>query len=52
LNDSLDHGVGRGSAGGFYSTPAGRKDLSDIGNAPLSTFDEPPLEVLKRVGLA
>jgi len=29
------------TAGGFYSTLAGRKDLSDIGNVPLSTFDGP-----------
>jgi len=48
LNDSLDHGVGRGSAGGFYSTPAGRKDLKYMGNVRLSTFDGPPLEVLRQ----
>jgi len=40
------------TAGGFYTTPAGRKDLQYIGNTPLARFDGPPLEVLKKVGLA
>jgi Gluconate 2-dehydrogenase subunit 3 len=40
------------TAGGFYTTPAGRKDLQDVGNTPLTSFDGPPLEVLKKVGLA
>jgi len=38
--------------GGFYTTPQGRKDLKYIGNVPLPRFDGPPLEVLKKVGLA
>lgn len=37
---------------GFYTTPIGMKDLRYVGNEPLVRFDGPPLEVLKRVGLA
>jgi hypothetical protein len=40
------------TAGGFYTTPQGRKDLQYVGNTPLKSFDGPPLEVLKKVGLA
>jgi hypothetical protein len=40
------------TAGGFYSTPQGRKDVRYVGNVPLPRFDGPPLEVLKKVGLA
>ncbi len=40
------------TAGGFYTTPQGRKDLQYVGNTPLTSFDGPPLEVLKKVGLA
>jgi len=40
------------TAGGFYTTPEGRKDLQYVGNTPLARFDGPPLEVLKKVGLA
>jgi len=40
------------TASGFYTTPEGRKDLQFIGNVPLASFDGPPLEVLKKVGLA
>jgi len=40
------------TAGGFYTTPAGMKDLRYIGNMPLSEFKGPPLEVLQRLGLA
>jgi len=39
-------------AGGFYTTPEGTKDLRYVGNVPMATFDGPPLEVLKKVGLA
>jgi len=39
------------TAGGFYTTPQGRKDLQFIGNVPLPRFDGPPAEVLRRVGL-
>jgi hypothetical protein len=40
------------TAGGFYTTPQGRKDLQYVGNTPLKSFEGPPLEVLKKVGLA
>jgi len=40
------------TAGGFYSTPAGRQDLQYVGNVPLQHFDGPPPEVLKKAGLA
>jgi len=39
------------TAGGFYSTPAGRKDLQYIGNVALARFDGPSVEVLRKVGL-
>jgi hypothetical protein len=40
------------TTGGFYTSPQGRADLRYIGNTPLPRFDGPPLEVLKKVGLA
>jgi hypothetical protein len=40
------------TAGGFYTTPQGREDVRYVGNVPLSRFDGPPPEVLKKVGLA
>jgi hypothetical protein len=40
------------TAGGFYTTPHGRNDVRYVGNVPLPRFDGPPLEVLKKVGLA
>ncbi|MBS0417749.1 MAG: gluconate 2-dehydrogenase subunit 3 family protein [Proteobacteria bacterium] len=40
------------TAGGFYSSAAGRADLQYMGNVPLRRFDGPPQEVLKAVGLA
>jgi hypothetical protein len=40
------------TVGGFYSTPQGREDLQYMGNTPLERFDGPPLEVLRKVGLA
>jgi hypothetical protein len=40
------------TAGGFYTTPAGMKDIGYTGNVSLTKFDGPPLEVLKKVGLA
>jgi hypothetical protein len=39
------------TAGGFYSTPAGRKDLNYIGNVPLAGNDGPPATLLKTLGL-
>lgn len=40
------------TAGGFYTTPTGWKDLQYIGNVPLTKFDGPPPEVLAHLGLA
>lgn len=40
------------TAGGFYTTPHGRKDLGYVGNVALPRFDGPPPEVLRKVGLA
>ena len=39
------------TAGGFYCTAAGRKDLDFIGNVPLARFAGPPPELLKSLGL-
>lgn len=40
------------TAGGFYTTPVGMKDIGYVGNVPLARFDGPPPEVLKKLGLA
>ena len=40
------------TAGGFYTTPQGMKDIGYTGNMPLASFDGPPPEVLKKLGLA
>jgi hypothetical protein len=40
------------TAGGFYTTPEGWKDLGYQGNVPLPEFPGPPPEVLKHLGLA
>jgi hypothetical protein len=34
------------TAGGFYTTPEGMKDILYLGNVPLTKFDGPPPEVL------
>ena len=39
------------TAGGFYTTPAGRKDLDYVGNVPLTRFDGPPAALLVALGL-
>lgn len=39
------------TTGGFYTTPAGWKDIGYLGNVALAHFDGPPPEVLKYVGL-
>ena len=39
------------TAGGFYSTPVGRKDLGYIGNVPQARFDGPPPELLRKLNL-
>jgi len=40
------------AAGGFYTTPEGTRDLGYVGNIPTATFEGPPLEALKKAGLA
>jgi hypothetical protein len=40
------------TAAGFYTTPAGHKDLQYVGNVALATFEGPPREVLDALGLA
>jgi hypothetical protein len=37
---------------GFYITAAGRKDLQYVGNVPLTHFDGPPVELLRKLSLA
>jgi hypothetical protein len=39
------------TAGGFYSTPEGRRDIGYIGNVPLVKFDGPPAGLLDKLGL-
>lgn len=40
------------TAGGYYTTPVGMKDLRYVGNVALTSFEGPPPEVLKKLGLA
>lgn len=40
------------TAGGFYTTPEGSKDLGFVGNVPSVTFDGPPRKVLQIVGVS
>jgi hypothetical protein len=39
------------TAGGFYTTPVGRKDLNYVGNVPLPRFDGPDAALLQSLGL-
>jgi hypothetical protein len=39
------------TAGGYFSTEAGWKAIGYVGNVPLATFDGPPPEVLKQLGV-
>lgn len=39
------------TAGGFYTTPAGMKDIGYVGNVPLTSFPPPPPELLQQLGL-
>jgi len=39
------------TAGGFYTTPVGVRDLKYVGNVAMATFEGPPKEVLERLGL-
>ena len=40
------------TAGGFYTTPVGWKDLKYVGNVAMETFEGPTPDVLKKLGLA
>ena len=40
------------TAGGFYTTPEGMKDIQYLGNVPLTKFDGPPPEVLAYLKLS
>jgi hypothetical protein len=40
------------TVGGFYTTPVGWEDIGYVGNVPLSKFDPPPIELLRKLGLA
>lgn len=40
------------TAGGYFTTPEGMKAIGYVGNMPSATFEGPPLEALKHVGLA
>ncbi len=40
------------TAEGFYTTDEGMKDIGYVGNVALTSFDGPPPEVLKHLGLA
>jgi hypothetical protein len=40
------------TAGGYYSTPEGMRDIGYTGNVALEKFEGPPPEVLQRLGLA
>ncbi|MDB4892820.1 MAG: Tat pathway signal protein [Gemmatimonadetes bacterium] len=39
------------TAGGFYTTPAGMKDIGYVGNVALPAFTGPPKEVKAKLGL-
>ena len=36
---------------GFFTTPAGMKDLGYVGNVPLARFEGPPADLVARLGL-
>lgn len=40
------------TAGGYYTTAEGMKAIGYVGNMASATFDGPPMEALKHVGLA
>jgi len=39
------------TAGGYYTTPEGMKAIGYVGNMPAGTFEGPPMEALRHVGL-
>jgi hypothetical protein len=40
------------TAGGYYTTKEGMKEIGYTGNIPSASFDGPPLAVLQKIGLA
>jgi hypothetical protein len=38
-------------AGAYYTTPQGMRDIGYVGNVPLASYDGPPEEILKMVGV-
>jgi hypothetical protein len=38
-------------AAGYFTTPAGMKDLGYVGNVPLARFDGPPADLVAKMGL-
>src|SRR5688572_8497124 len=38
------------TAGGFYTTPVGMKDIGYVGNVPMERFEGPPTAVLIKLG--
>jgi hypothetical protein len=40
------------TAGGYYTTPEGMKDIGYVGNRPAATFDGPSPDLLLRAGVA
>lgn len=40
------------TAGGFYTTPEGMRDIRYVGNVPSATFAGPPPELIRQLGLA
>jgi len=39
------------AATGFYTTPAGVKDIGYVGNVPLARFEGPPADLVEKLGL-
>jgi hypothetical protein len=39
------------TAGGYYTTPVGMRDIGYVGNVPTATFEGPTEEVLRHIGL-
>ncbi len=40
------------TAGGYFTTPEGMKAVGYVGNVPLASFDGPPADLIKKLGLA
>lgn len=40
------------TAGGYYTTPVGMRDLGYVGNVAMTSFEGPTPEVLRHIGLA